>query len=464
MENNKIISLFRTLSKEEFRQMARFVRSPVYNRHEGVIRLFDYLRRQIEGGKEVIKKEKVLTVLFPGQTADIQELHYLNSYLLRVCEQFLAWSEWQKEENDWGVYLLRAYQKRGLEKPFQQNLKKTTRQHEQQLLRNATYYRQQFLVQWEAHNYSIEHGRQKGFNLQEMSQIHEEAFIAEKLKNACILLSHQAVSKTDYDTGLLEAVLQYVRERGFEERPAIAINYYSYLALTNTEEDQAFSSLKAQLINNNHCFTLEELRDAHIVAINCCIRRINLGKLRYLRELFDLYQSGLSLDVFLTKGQLSPWTYSNITLSGLRLKEFDWAKEFIETYRPYLPENQRDGFYNYNLARYYYELGDYQRAMPLLMQMENDDLLHNLSAKMMLAKMYFELRELNALDNLLSSFKTYIYRKEVSYHRDAYLSFIGLMNKLIALKPYDKKAREKLRAEIDQARAPEKEWLLKQLG
>ena len=48
MDKNKLILLLRTFSKEEFRQMARFVRSPIYNLHELVIELFHYLRRQIE--------------------------------------------------------------------------------------------------------------------------------------------------------------------------------------------------------------------------------------------------------------------------------------------------------------------------------------------------------------------------------------------------------------------------------
>ena len=79
MDKNKLILLLRTFSKEEFRQMARFVRSPIYNRHELVIELFHYLRRQIEGKKKHIDKHKVLEHLFPDSQGDLQEMHHLSS-------------------------------------------------------------------------------------------------------------------------------------------------------------------------------------------------------------------------------------------------------------------------------------------------------------------------------------------------------------------------------------------------
>ena len=100
MENNKLITLLKTLSKEEFRLFARFVRSPLHNRHEGVIRLFTYLREQIEGRKGPVQQEKVMARLFPDQPEDVQQLHYLSSYLLKVAEEFLAWAEWKNDQTE----------------------------------------------------------------------------------------------------------------------------------------------------------------------------------------------------------------------------------------------------------------------------------------------------------------------------------------------------------------------------
>lgn len=466
MEKNKLILLFKTFTKEEFKELDRFVHSPLYNKHAGVTQLFTCLRKQIEGGKASLSPEKLLKKIFPKGEGKAQDLYYLNSYLLKVVEQYLAWAEWQKEEQEWGIYLLRAYQKKGLEKPFQQKFKKTVTRHRDQPLRNATFYRQKYLLQWEEHSYSMVHGRQKGFNLQNLSNTHEQSFIAEKLKTACILLSHQAIAKQEYDNGMLEEVLKYVEQKNFAEIPAIALNYHSYMALTNTEDDEHFRSLKNQLLKNNDCFTLEELRDGHIVGINCCIRRINIGKEGFFREIMDMYKLGLELKVFLVNDQMSPPTFINIILSALKLKDFDWVYQFINEYHIYLLESYRESYFNYSLACYYYELGDYRQAMPLFLKIDDVDLIHNLSAKTMLAKMYYELQELDALEHLLSSFKAYIYRKKVlGYHRDNYLSMIKLMHKLMALQPYAKAEKQKFKEEIENTKMSpkEKEWLLTQV-
>ncbi len=69
MDKNKLILLLRTFSKEEFRQMARFVRSPIYNRHELVIELFHYLRRQIEGKKSPSTSTRSSNTSFPTPRA-----------------------------------------------------------------------------------------------------------------------------------------------------------------------------------------------------------------------------------------------------------------------------------------------------------------------------------------------------------------------------------------------------------
>ncbi|MBK6996683.1 MAG: hypothetical protein IPH31_17780 [Lewinellaceae bacterium] len=131
-----------------------------------------------------------------------------------------------------------------------------------------------------------------------------------------------------------------------------------------------------------------------------------------------------------------------------------------------LPETQRQGTFAFNLARYHCERGNYTQAMPLLLEMDFDDVLHNLTAKAMLAKMYWETAEINALENLLTSFSVYLRRKrQVSDQlRTGYQNFIRFVRRLQALPPGKKSARAALREEIEQtALVAEKDWLLRML-
>jgi hypothetical protein len=98
--------------------------------------------------------------------------------------------------------------------------------------------------------------------------------------------------------------------------------------------------------------------------------------------------------------------------------------------------------------------------------MDFDDVLHNLIAKAMLAKMYWETQEIDALESLLASFAAYLRRKrQVSdQQRAAYQNFVRFMRRLQALPPGKKAARTMLRAEIvDTALVAEKDWLLRMM-
>ena len=99
-------------------------------------------------------------------------------------------------------------------------------------------------------------------------------------------------------------------------------------------------------------------------------------------------------------------------------------------------------------------------------RMDFDDVLHNLIAKAMLAKMYWETQEIDALESLLASFAAYLRRKrQVSdQQRAAYQNFVRFMRRLQALPPGKKAARTALKEEIaNTALVAEKDWLIRML-
>ncbi len=467
MRNNRLITVLKTFSKAEIRLLDKFVRSPIYNRHQDVIRLFEYIRKVLEGKKKSLEKEMVFDYLFPNEHFDMQRVHYVSSYLLRVVEEFLAWQEWNKDSTEKNLYRLKGYRQHNLDRLLVKDIEQGLQQQQKQPLRNARYHEQQYELQYAKYNFTRTLGRTRQFNLQELANSLEIAFISKKLKNACILLSHQAVTKHQYDNGLLEEVLAFVERGNLLQIPAIALHYYAYKALVNVEEENYFMQLKSLLQEHDHCFTTAELRDFYIVAINYCIRSINTAQrqLHYMNELFQLYRSGLEVGVFFENGQLSHWTFRNMVTAGLNLFEYDWVFNFINEYKETLAEQHQEGSFCFNLARYYFEKGNYHQAMPLLLQMEYSDLLINLAAKTLLAKMYFLQGETDALDNLLTSFKAYIKRKKVlGYHRENYLNIIGFFQRLMNLGTYDEVKRAALREDIQNTKVvPEKEWLLEQL-
>ena len=211
-------------------------------------------------------------------------------------------------------------------------------------------------------------------------------------------------------------------------------------------------------------FPKGEMRDIYLLAINHCIFKMNKGSDQFLREGFELYQSGLQNELLLENGFLSPFTYKNVAIIGLKLKEFAWVENYLEQYKKYLRPDTRDNIYTYNLAHYYFRTDNFSEAMKLLQQTDFEDILHNLDARRMLLRMYFELEEYEALESLLESFTTFIRRKKIGYHGENYLNLIKFTRRLLALPHFDKKGKRALIEQIKtEENLAEKSWLLAQL-
>jgi hypothetical protein len=337
---------------------------------------------------------------------------------------------------------------------------------ENQPLRHAEHYRFRHELALEAYQHAIqETGRSTPEQLQQFTDWHDVSFVAEKLKYACGIFSHQRFMQQKVEIGLLPMILNYVESKPeLLQYPAIGVYYHGYQALSHPGEDRHFFALKQWLSEAAGLFPLPELRAVYLIGVNFCINRINLRQEQFLREIFELYKTGLESEVFLENGQMTRLTYTNIAFAAMRLREFDWVLQFLNRYREHLPEAQRTGAYSFNLARFYCEKGDYRQAMALLLEMDFDDVSHNLTAKAMLAKMYWETGEIVALDSLLASFAAYLRRKrQVSeQQRQAYRNFVHFLKKSIALQPGNIIRKAKLRNEIkDCALLAEKEWLVR---
>lgn len=465
MKQNKLLLILQSLSTKERKSLSLFVRSPIHNKNEAIIDLYDYLNKNLLKRGKQLQIENVFKELFPQEKFDAKRMHHLNSYLLKVIVQFLTWNEWQQDSMSQHLCLLRSYHKRQLNQAFENFFEQSTQLLKEIPTGNAAYYQYQFLVNFEYYQFAHNSGRSKDVQLQTISDALDTSYCVEKLRIACFQKSHMAFTQTAYETRLLDEVLQYVEEKDLLQIQAVAVYYYAFNALMKPEDEKYFLALKNILELHAAIFPLSDLKDIYLLAINYCIRRINNNDQKYISEVFDLYKFGLNNEVLLQNKTLSRWTYNNIIAAGLRLEEFAWVKNFIFDYKNSLDPIHQEGSFNFNLSKFYFEKGDYKKAMPLLLLMEYDDLLLNLGARTMLMKMYFELEEFDALDTLLMTFKAYLMRKKVyGYHRENYLNIIRFCKKLTRINPYEAKAKSTLQEQIMATeKLTEKKWLLEQL-
>jgi len=461
MRASPLIPILRALPKEGLRALEKFIRSPYHVTHPGVLQLFEVLKENLEA--PVLSKEQIAARLFHEKETDTKRLYHLTNYLLEAVEKFLAQEDWEKQVHIRNAATVEALRRLRLNETAEAMHRYARKQLLVEQMQGSDFHRAEYRLHWEEYQLSLQQGRTKTSNAQALSDAQDVSFICDKLRTGCLLLSHQLVTKQTYDRGLLDPVLNFLQGHRYLEIPAVAAYYHGYFAQLGGEgSDVHFVRLKSLLQEQAQRFSLSEIHDLFLMAINFCIRRINQRELRFYREIFDLYQYGLRHGALLENGILSRWTYNNITLTGLRLKEFEWVKNFLLQYSPLLAESHREGAVNFNLARYHYETGSLRDAMQYLLSIEYDDVLHNLAAKTMLCKIYFALGETDTLENQLDSIQIYLRRKKVlGYHRDNYSAFVRFVRKLLVSNPNSASPIKKLREEVEAAPVlTERDWLL----
>ncbi len=465
MKKSNLIHILRACSKKEIRELAKWLHSPVHNQREDVIKLHNFLMEDDHLLKDdFLGKEYVYRWIFPEEPYNDGKMRQVIYFMRKSVDEFLVYNELMSDDIRAKIVLGKVYRKKKLYKVFERNTKVLEKIKENYPYRNADFLRNEYSWLSELYAYESERKvRSASFNLQEASDSLDVVYLADKLRQSCLMLAHETVTESEYEIGLLEEVLDYVEKSDLLKFPAIAIYYYGYKSITEPENEVHFDNLKKEVLTSDSFFFKTEMRDIYLMTVNYCIGKMNKGDSKFIREAFELYKRGFETGIYIENGIVSRWTFQNLVLIGLSLKEYSWIENFIHKYKDIVDKAYRESIVNFCYAKLYYTKGDFDRAKDHLLFVNYTDALINLRAKIILMKMYFEEKEIEPLESLLGSMGIYVQRKEVSaFHKVNSKNIIRLTKKL--LRVVSQKQRAKLKLEIETVNPlSEREWLLGQL-
>ncbi len=463
MEESKLILVLKTFNFHDFRHFKRFLQSKIFNKHEMVLQFFDILRAQLQSKNPDLSKASIFKKLYPEKSFNDKIIRDLMYYLFKAVERFLAFEEMHLEKSTELLALCKSYRKRNLQKLFEVTANKTWTALQASNHRDVDFLHQEYQLEQEKYYATVQKKRVTATNLQQVSKTLDTSYFANRLRQSCIMLAHQNVYNTSYNLGRVEEVIREVEEQHLLDIPAISIYYYTYKAQTNTDNVEYFKAMQKELVANGSLFDSKEIRDLYILAINIGIKNLNLGRFELMNDLLELFKTGVQQQILFDNEILSRFTYKNMIALALRLQEYDWVEQSIETYKEHLDPKYREISYSYNLAKLHYAKKEYPKALNLLaVTALSDDVYINLDTKILLSRIYFEQNESDALESIVQSFKAYIQRKKViGYQRTAYQNFISCINKLVSHNPYDKTAKKQLLEELKLTQPlPDKYWFL----
>lgn len=466
MYKSKLIKIYTSFNRKEKALFRKWVHSPIHNQHKDVVLLFEFIfSKRGHFTALSLSKEKAHQFIYTSTYNDLR-LRHLMSLGVDILENFVRFSIQESDNFLQQKSLIQFYKDRNLGKFSQKQIQKAKSVQEAQIIKDGTYYHNQYELETAIFEQAGEDERVRTTNLQAIFDAYSTAFVIEILRHACTALTYQNLNKKNqFEIPFLQAVLEQIERGVYQEVISVQFYYYSYKSLTEPNQASHYQQLKKLLFEHYQALASSEIKNIHVIALNFCIKQLNNGEEKYVQEVFDLFKYGLEYDILIKNHVLSRFTYKNIITAALRLKEVRWTSQFMEQYTPYLNTKYQKNYHHFASAKLLYTKGNYDETMHLLHQVEYDDLFLNLDAKMILLKIYYEQGSSDALEALLNSFYIYLQRKEVmGYHQSNYKNIIKFTRKLLYLTAYDKDSLKKLQSQIEQASPlTEKHWLLEQI-
>lgn len=482
MVKSSLIQSLCKLNKKEVERFFLFVKSPYYNSNKNVIKLIEYLLLHFGNfNYENCSKEMIHRNVYSNNKFDYVQLRRLFSSTLKLLEEMLIIEYRNENEMETYLNLLNVLIQKNMNKRVEKTIQKI-----ENILATPTnskksdeYYLKYKIIDTLDGWYVSQLDYTKPHFLQQKTDALDKHYLLEKLFQTCGMLNRQntlaGTSKPiEYDYSLVETLDQYISNNDyFKDEIALNIYHKLYKSLVDENDEKNYFELCELVENNIELFDRANGADIYVNLMNFAARRINEGKKHFLSHIFEIQKSMLKNGFLMDDGIITDLSFQNLVTTSLGLKEFKWAKNFIDEYHTYLPENIKKNAYNYNLAVYYCEINNYEKAHNLLSNIEYNNLIYSLNARAMLLRIYFETNEANALEAHANAFKVYLMRNKM-INKEKYRKFYNLFRftqSLFKIKqdlPYEKKSMlkdkfDKLLKKIDTSgKFPSKRWLYEQ--
>ena len=453
MYKTKFYKMISNLSKIERNRFIKFVNSPYFNVNNHLIGMVEIVSNWFLKPPKNESKEALWSSIFPNQPFHDQKFRKLCSDGLQLLEEFLSVESYLSNKILESTIRLEATNFKKWSPIFRTNLQKLkTRFNRDIELGTERYYYQYKMEQsiYGHSEYNIQ--RFKVSNIESIIGNLDIFYISEKLRLTCEILSRKTFTKYEYRNTFIHEILEQIEHHKFLENPVISIYYQIVKTHLEPEKESHYYQLKELLSVHRFVLPPWQLKEVFNAALNYCNRKINAGRFHFLSESLQLYQDLISRELIFTDGYLSHWTFKNVVILALRLKEFDWAESFIKDYQHRIPESFRQNAVIYNMATVHFYKKQFSEVLDLLQEVEYEDVTYNLGVKSMLFATYYELSEWEAIHALGESFKVYLHRKKDTIpqnRRDSYLNLIKYVFRLIKCSPGDKETLEDLEEKMN---------------
>ena len=474
MNKSILIELLSKLNAKEIKEFGEFINSPFFNKNESVIKLYDYLRKQYpEFDERKINKKYAFGKVFPGVEYHDGFMRTLMFNLCSLAEDFLSYRKYKSSYYVDKQFLLYELNNMELNRLFKRNIKVVLKKLAEEQIRDADYFYNKYNIDYEYFHYlsrtkldKIEKIVKKS-DAEDMFNHLTYFYLIHAMNHYVYCLNVMELYRFSFNTDLLEDILKILKAERFKDIPSVDICYNVLMLFIKENDISYFYKTKELLGKYENKLNWYQVHNAYLNLKNYCKRMIQKGKISFINELFEIYKIEINRKLYPLQREMSFRYYTDVVETALKLKKYQWTKEFIEKYKRELPSDSQENTYYYSLALYEFAMKNFEKSLGLLSKVKYNDVYHKIKYRSYLIMLYYELDYGDLLLSHLDSFNHFLINDTLisDERKEFYSNFSKYIKNLSGLKDKGKKLNlQGLKQKVkDEKTLHNREWLIEKI-
>lgn len=483
IQNNKTISLLRSLQSKELNRFEQFLTCTFFGYGPDVFRIYQLLIVDYPGFEKGFVKHDLYRSLFPekeiafGERED-KKIRYLLNYLNDAIQHFILYEKQFARKPQHQYQLGQAFQERGLTNQVTGLIKSVSKNAQKTSHVDPDYYYEQFRlaeIQF-SHSMATQNRGQKN-GLQEVMDDLDAFYLATQLRYYCAAVNRENILKLDYKYPMMDALGNHIQQHDFSEEPYILVYFQILQMLKQPDGKKHYLEAKRLISNHQLEFSFEERQQVYWFMINFCSASIKKGDLEFQRERHELYTSTLDDRIWHLGPYLSTSQFILIVQNALAIDQIEWTSQFMEQYIGDVVPRLQKSLNHLGLSYLSFAKGDFESAHNHWIQIESpEDFFFGLYYRVLILKIFFEKSLQQGLENYempiinaLEALRFYLSpsrnQNMSEGNRKSYSNFVKMTRRLLRIRhswidKQPKKSTQRLLKDLKQIPyVEERKWL-----
>lgn len=464
MIKSKLYKTISVLSENDISALKKWVSSNYFNENIEITKFFMCIAKIIPlKDAKKLTKESIFNKLFPTLPYDDAKMRKMMFSLLKIIESYIVFQS-VSQTSVFDLHLMEFYRHK-VSDEFLKKIPEFEKKWITDSIANMGYFENSVkFVQYKMNRFSYLYPTQKNENIIDLLRAQEILFTIQQLKWYFVIVVNMNVYHTPRIEEEITTFMARIENTDYLKSVSMIETLYLMVQLYIKEDDSLyFDLLRTNLLHKMEEFSHEEKSNFAAALRNHCMSKIRKGNMEYKMIRYELYKEHLEFGYLFSGKTLSIGIYRQVVIMGLELNKVEDTAAFIENFKGFLKEEDRNNNYYYCKGRLFWQKKDYRNVERMLKEIAmSEDIFLVLPVRRLKAMALFMEGEIELVLAQLNAFNVYLSRNKKLNPRTkkSNLNFIHFLNAICLLSGDEPQKKLSLMQKIKSELTEEKEWLI----